>query len=314
MTNPAPIVIVAGPTASGKSALAVDLAEIFSGSVINADSMQVYAELRVVTARPDAAAEARVPHRLFGVLPAMEPCSAGCWLEMATVAIAEARADGRLPIVVGGTGMYLKVLMEGLAPVPKIPEPIRAEARARHAELGGDALRDALAELDPAAAKRLPAADGQRLIRAYEVVRATGRPLAEWQNERPPGPSVPGRFITIALEPTRDTLYQAAECRFDAIMAAGALDEVGALAALHLDPELPIVKALGVPELSRHLSGELTLEEATAKAKQATRNFAKRQLTWLRQQMAPDYRIESLYSADARGPALDFLLKALTVG
>ena len=149
MTNPAPIVIVAGPTASGKSALAVDLAEIISGSVINADSMQVYAELRVVTARPDAMAEARVPHRLFGVLPAVKPCSAGCWLEMATVAIAEARADGRLPIVVGGTGMYLKVLMEGLAPVPKIPEPIRAEARARHAELGGDALRDALAELDP---------------------------------------------------------------------------------------------------------------------------------------------------------------------
>ena len=314
MTNPAPVVIVTGPTASGKSALAVDLAEMFSGTVINADSMQVYAELRVITARPDAADEARVPHRLFGVLPAVKACSAGCWLEMAVVAIAKAQTAGRLPIVVGGSGMYIKVLMDGLAPVPKIPDPIRAEARARHAELGGHAFRDALAELDHEAAQRLPGTDGQRLSRAYEVVRATGRPLAEWQNEKPLGQSVPGRFITIALEPNKDTLYKAAECRFDEIMAAGALDEVGVLAALHLDPELPIVKALGVPELTRHLSGELTLEEATAKAKQATRNFAKRQLTWLRQQMTPDYRIESLYSADVRDQALDFLRKALTIG
>src|SRR5512144_3283938 len=180
-----PVLIVGGPTGSGKSALALDAAEAFAGTVINADSMQVYRELRVLTARPSPSDEARVPHRLFGVLPAAERCSAGNWLGLAQAEIVTARNAGRLPIVVGGTGLYLKALSQGLAEVPPVPAAIRAEAEALYAEIGGEAFRRELARVDPQGASRLPPTDRQRFVRAYEVARATGRPLSDWQRRRP---------------------------------------------------------------------------------------------------------------------------------
>ncbi len=305
VSEPSPIVIVAGPTASGKSALALDIAEAFAGSLINADSMQVYAELRVLTARPGTADLARAPHHLFGVLPAAEAGSAGRWLEMALGTIAEVRQAGRLPIIVGGTGLYLKALTEGLAPVPEIPDDVNAEARRLHQELGGEAFRERLAEIDPESAARLPAGDSQRLVRAYAVARATGRPLADWQADD--GQTPPGPFVTVALEPPRDDLYRAIDARFEAMLAAGALDEVRGLAALGLAPELPAMKALGVPELIRHLGGECSLEEAADRARQATRNFAKRQTTWLRHQLAADHVVESLYTAELKDRVLGIL-------
>ena len=298
MSRKNPVVIVAGPTASGKSALALDLAREFTGTVVNADSMQVYRELRVLTARPGAEEEAQAPHRLFGVLPASEACSAGRWLKMAVAEIEQAHATARLPIVVGGTGLYLKVLTEGLADIPDIPGGVNEEVRDLYDRLGEDAFRDELAKLDAEAAERLSPGDGQRLIRALAVVRATGRTLADWQADQPEGAAMDARFATIAVIPERDTLYAATEARFDAMVAGGALDEVRALMALALDPALPAMKALGVGELGRHLAGEISLEEASGAAKQATRNFAKRQLTWLRNQMTADLVIEATY-----GPA-----------
>ena len=298
MSRKNPVVIVAGPTASGKSALALDLAREFTGTVVNADSMQVYRELRVLTARPGAEKEAQAPHRLFGVLPASEACSAGRWLKMAVAEIEKAHATARLPIVVGGTGLYLKVLTEGLAAIPDIPGGVNEEVRDLYDRLGGEAFRDQLAKRDAEAAERLSAGDGQRLTRAMAVVRATGRTLSDWQRDQGPGPALNARFAVIRLMPGRDALYAATDARFDAMLADGALEEVRALTALGLDPELPAMKALGVGELGRHLAGGISLEEASEAAKRATRNFAKRQLTWLRNQMTADLVIE-----DAYGPA-----------
>lgn len=281
-----PIVVVAGPTGSGKSALALELARAFRGAIVNADSQQVYRELRVLTARPSAAAEASVPHRLFGVLSAGVRCSAGGWLALALGAIAEIRGLGRLPIVAGGTGLYLKALIEGIADIPAPSPEVVAEARAARARLGGEAFRAELARLDAEGAARIPAADTQRLVRAYAVVRATGVPLSEWQRRQARrGRIPPGRFLVLALNPPRGPLGQRLEARFDSMMELGALAEAQALLRLELDPTLPALKAVGVRELLAHLRGETTLAEAVAEAKRATRQFAKRQETWLRHQI-----------------------------
>ncbi|MEE8274187.1 MAG: tRNA (adenosine(37)-N6)-dimethylallyltransferase MiaA [Alphaproteobacteria bacterium] len=292
------VVIVGGPTASGKSALALDLAEALDGVVINADSMQVYRELRILTARPGPAAEARAPHRLYGVLPAAEACSAARWRDMALAEIAAARDAGRLPVLVGGTGLYFRALDKGLAPVPAIRPAVRAAARARHAELGGEAFHAALAGRDPEMAARLAPGDSQRLIRAWEVVEATGVSLAEWQRRQAPGDGASPSPVSLVLAPPRGELYTACDARFAAMVEAGALDEVAALDALGLAPELPAMKALGVRELRRHLAGELALDAAVAAAQQATRNYAKRQLTWFRNQMPEARLVESQYSQD----------------
>jgi len=304
VTDSPPVVIIAGPTASGKTALALDVARAFAGTVINADSMQVYRELAVLTARPRPADAAAVPHRLFGVLAASEACSAGRWLKMAAAEIEAARRAGRLPVVVGGTGLYLKALIEGLAEVPEIPAAVDAAVRRRFDDIGGEAFRAELAALDPEAAAKLPVGDSQRLKRAMAVVTATGRPLADWQRRQGSAPWVAARFGVVALMPPRATLYAACDARFAAMMASGALDEARALAALGLDRGLPAMKALGVPELSRHLAGELPLDAAVAAAQQATRNFAKRQLTWLRNQLAADHVIEAIYGPKHRADAL----------
>jgi tRNA dimethylallyltransferase len=273
------VVVIGGPTASGKSALALALAETLGGAVINADSMQVYRELAVLTARPGPAETARAPHRLFGVLPGATACSAGRWRELALPVIAEEAAAGRRPIVVGGTGLYLEALMLGLAAVPEIPAEVRAEAAARRDRIGPEAFRAETAGLDPAAA-RLPAGDTQRLVRAWEVARATGRPLSAWQAAPGAGPPAGLAFDVITLLPPRPALAVRIEARAAAMVAAGALEEVERLLALGLAPRLPIMGAVGVRELAAHLEGRATLPEALAALQAATRRYAKRQTTW----------------------------------
>ena len=278
-------ILIAGPTASGKSALALRLAEAVGGAVINADSMQVYRELRILTARPTPADEARAPHMLYGVLPAAEACSVGRWLELARDALAATRASGQVPIIVGGTGLYLRALTEGLAPVPHIAADIRAAARRLHDELGGPAFHARLADRDPVMAARLRPSDPQRLIRAYEVIEATGVSLADWQG-RPPAPPVLNRpWQGVLLEPPRSLIYDRCNRRLAAMLAEGALDEVRALAGLALDPALPAMRAVGVAPLLGHIRGEIPLAAALAAAQTATRRYAKRQYTWFRHKM-----------------------------
>jgi len=277
-----PVLVVAGPTASGKSGLALAIAEAMTGVVINADSMQVYRELGVLTARPGAAALARAPHRLYGILPAREPCSAGRWRKLALGAIEEAHATGRLPIVTGGSGLYIQALVEGIVALPEVPQEIRARARALFEKLGAEGFHAALAARDPLMGGRLRPRDRQRLIRAWEVLETTGESLAAWQEEHSGGPPAHLDFAGILLEPPRGGLYAAIERRLDAMIATGAVAEAASLLALGLDPQLPAMKAVGVPELALYLRGELSLEEAVRRAKQATRRLAKRQLTWFR--------------------------------
>lgn len=289
---PPAVLIVAGPTASGKSGLALALAETFGGTIINADSMQVYADLEILTARPEAADLARAPHRLYGVLPGTERCSAGRWRDMAVREIEAARRAGRLPIVAGGTGLYLRALMQGIAPVPDVPAAVRQEATERLAALGGAAFLAELAERDPESAARLHPQDRQRLIRAWEVVTATGRPLSDWQLAQPGG-SPPYRFHGVILTPPRDLLYAHCDERFLRMLDRGALEEVRGLLSKGLDPSLPVMKTLGLRELGRHLSGELSLEDAVAQAQVVTRRYAKRQMTWLRNQLIGNFLSEN---------------------
>ncbi|BBK42448.1 tRNA dimethylallyltransferase [Allostella vacuolata] len=279
--------VVAGPTASGKSALALALAERLDGTIINADSQQLYAELRILTARPTAADEARVPHRLYGTLPAGEAASAERWRQMAVAEIAATKAAGRRAILVGGTGLYLRALVRGLAAVPDIPEAVRAEGRALLQAMGGEAFHRLLATLDAEAAERLAPGDSQRIVRAWEVVTATGRTLGDWQRASAPPPDAP-RVAALLVMPARLALQPAIAGRFRAMVEAGAVDEVRALLAQGLPPDLPAMKAVGVPELRRHIEGGSTLDEAVAAGIRATEQYAKRQLTWFRHQAPRD--------------------------
>ncbi len=287
-------IVVAGPTASGKSALAVALAVALDGVVINADSMQVYRELRVLTARPTPADEDAAPHRLYGVLPVTERCSAGRWRVLALAEIAAAQAARRRPILVGGTGLYLRALLDGIAPIPEIPAAVRQEVRALHDRLGGEGFHAALAARDPHLAARLAPGDTQRVLRAYEVIEATGTPLSTHQSMPPTEPGI--EAITVVMSPPRATLFSAVDRRCVAMFEAGALDEVDALMRLDLDPTLPAAKAVGVPVLTRHLTGELSRAEALRLFQQSTRQYAKRQGTWFRHQLAAAMRIDAQFS------------------
>ena len=279
-------VLIAGPTASGKSALALALAERFGGTIINADSMQIYRDLRVITARPTAQEEARVAHRLYGHVDAAESYSAGRWLADAQAALQEARRASQLPILVGGTGLYFKLMTEGLAVIPPIPPEVRSALRARLAAEGAPALHAELARRDPASGSRLHPGDGSRIVRALEVLEATGRPLGDWQNANGPPLLEPDRVTKMFLAPDRAVLRSRIDTRFDAMLIAGALDEARALAARGLDPLLSAMKAHGVPWLIRHLRGEISLDEAAVQAKADTRRYAKRQFTWFRNQLS----------------------------
>lgn len=279
-------ILIAGPTASGKSALALTLAENRGGVVVNADSMQVYKDLRVITARPSARDEARAPHRLYGHVDATENYSVGRWLGEAEAALAAAQAAGHIPIFVGGTGLYFKALTRGLAAIPPIPAALRAYIRARIDTLGAPALHRELATRDPETAARLFPGDRVRIARALEVLEATGRSITSWHAAGLPPPIEPKRALKLFLAPPRDELYRRIDARFEAMIEAGALDEVQRLAARRLDPLLPAMKAHGVPWLMRHLSGELPLAAAAEAAKKDTRHYAKRQLTWFRHQLS----------------------------
>lgn len=277
--------LIAGPTASGKSALALRLAAETGAEIVNADSMQLYADLRLLTARPSAEEEAQAPHHLFGVADAADGWSVGRWLRAAGEALAGIAARGRPAIVVGGTGLYFSALTKGLADIPAIPAEIRREAGAEFDRLGEDAFRARLAAHDPAAAQRIAPGDRQRLIRAWSVHAATGTALTDWRGTGEPLLSS-GQWRAVALEPARPALYARCDARLKAMVAAGALAEVGALAARGLDPELPALKSVGYRELAAHLRGEATLAEALAAAQMQTRRYAKRQTTWMRGQMA----------------------------
>jgi len=277
------IVVVAGPTASSKSALAAALAQRHGGVVINADSMQVYRDLRIVTARPTVAEEAAVPHRLYGVLGSVDSCSAGIWRRMAVAEIERACAAGQLPVVVGGTGLYLRALLEGIAEIPGVPATIRAEVRARADLVGPAAFHAELAARDPVMAGRLDPSDRQRTIRAAEVLAATGRSLAEWQAV--PAEPFAGTAAVVLMDPPAAFLAKRIDRRFEAMMEQGALEEVRAFLATDPPPEAPLRRAVGVPDLAAHLAGQITLEVAVESGKAASRQYAKRQRTWFRHQL-----------------------------
>jgi len=282
------IILIAGPTASGKSALALQLAERLRGVVVNADSMQVYRDLRIITARPTPKEEARVPHRLYGRIDAAENYSVGRWRADAAATLETTKRYGRTAIVVGGTGLYFSALTRGLAAVPPVPAEIRAQVRARLAREGINALHAELMRRDPAAAARLMPGDRARISRALEVVLATGRSLLAWHEEGNTANLDAARAAKIFLMPDRDELMHRIDARFDAMLAAGALEEVRALAERNLAPDLPAMKAHGVPWLIRHLRGEIGIEEAAEGGKRDTRQYTKRQATWFRNQL-PDF-------------------------
>jgi tRNA dimethylallyltransferase len=288
-----PLLLIAGPTASGKSALAVRAAQAWDGEVVNADAIQLYRDLRVLSARPSPEEEATVPHHLFGVADAADGWSVGRWLRAALQVIDGIRSRDRLPVVVGGTGLYFRALTHGLAETPAIPDAVRAAVAEQFDRLGEPAFRAALARLDPAAAARILSGDRQRLQRAMEVAEATGRPLSAWQADTAPA-AAPGAWRGVVLEPPRDALYARCDQRLEAMVREGALEEAATLMARGLDPALPAMKAVGLRELIAHLGGTLPLHEAVVLAQRETRRYAKRQTTWFRGQAADWARIPGL--------------------
>jgi tRNA dimethylallyltransferase len=275
-------ILIAGPTASGKSALALALAERLGGEIVNADSMQVYRELRVLTARPSAEDEARAPHHLYGVLAGDEHCSAGKWSRMALDTLRGIEARGRTPIIVGGTGLYFRALTEGLSPIPAVPAEVREAVRAE-VEAAEDPHR-LLAEADPALAQVIRPSDRQRIARGIEVARGTAKPLSQWHKE-PPAPLIAGNLAKIVLAPARDWLRARCDARFEAMVGEGAVEEARALGALGLDPALPLMKALGLRPLLAYVAEKIELSEAVTQGQAETRAYAKRQETWFRTQM-----------------------------
>jgi tRNA dimethylallyltransferase len=288
-----PALLIAGPTASGKSALAMELGERLRGTIINADAMQVYQELRIITARPSAQDEARVPHALYGVRSAAEPGSVAWWRAAALAEMERAHGAGRLPIVTGGTGLYFAALTQGLAAIPDAGAGAREEARRLLKEIGPAAMHVRLAEVDPATAARIRPTDSQRIARAWEVWRGTGRTLSYWltTGAQPP----PWRFAAVLLDPPRAELRAAIAVRLQAMLREGAIEEVRALVAAGLDPTLPAMRAHGVPELAGHLGGERTLAETIRRIELVTGQYTKRQATWFhRHQLAEPRHLHTI--------------------
>lgn len=282
-----PVTLLGGPTASGKSRRALETAERTGAVIINADSQQLYADLRVLSARPTAAEEARAEHRLYGVADAADAWSVGRWSRAVAPLLAELAAEGRPALLVGGTGLYFTALTKGLADIPDVPVAAREAAGQAFDADGEAAFRARLAAIDPRAATVIEAGDRQRLVRAAAVAAHTGRVLSDWQADTRPL-LAPGSWTGMVIEPEREALYAACDARVAFMVEAGALEEVRALTARGLDPALPAMKAVGVREFAAHLAGETTLEAAVEATRQATRNYAKRQLTWFRNQ-TPDW-------------------------
>ena len=277
------VTLIAGPTASGKSRLAMETAHATGAVVINADSQQLYADLRVLSARPSVEDEAEIPHRLYGVADAADAWSVGRWSRAVMDLLAELTAEKRPALLVGGTGLYFNALTKGLAEIPPVSVEMRDAVQAEYDTGGEAAFRRHLAEVDRAAEAAVFPGDRQRLVRALSVHRASGRALSDWRADTQPL-LAPGSYDALVVEPPRERLYASCDARVDIMMAHGALDEVRALVARDLDPDLPAMKAVGVRELAAHLAGELPLPDAVAAVKQSTRNYAKRQLTWFRNQ------------------------------
>jgi tRNA dimethylallyltransferase len=284
-----PSILIAGPTASGKSALAIRVARAVGGVVLNADSMQVYRDLRIITARPSSEEEASVEHRLFGHVDAAVNYSVGLWLVDAAAAIHDVQASGRTPVLVGGTGMYFKALTQGLSDIPRVPEAVRARVRAETDGMTPHEIHARLAACDALTASRLRPTDPQRNLRALEVFEATGKPLASFQGARQAPLLTPGSWRGVFLAPDRNELYRRIDARFDMMMQAGAVEEVENLAARGLDPALPAMRAHGVPGLIGWLRGAVSREAAVERGKADTRHYAKRQFTFARHQL-PDFR------------------------
>lgn len=291
MSSPAaPVALIAGPTASGKSAIALELARTLAeggrqGVIVNADSAQVYADLRILSARPAEEEMHGIEHRLFGAWDGSEACSAAAWAARAKAEIADIHEGGGVPILVGGTGLYLKVLFEGIAPIPEIDPDIRATVRA----LDEDSAYKLLALEDPLRAAELDPGDRQRIARALEVKRSTGVTLADWQLAKAGGIGEKVTIHPMLLLPDRTWLYERCDLRFEAMLEEGAIAEVEALLARGLDPDLPVMRAIGVPEIAAFLGGEIDAETMIATAQQATRNYAKRQFSWFRRQPPADW-------------------------
>jgi tRNA dimethylallyltransferase len=299
-----PLALIAGPTASGKSALALEYAQQIGGVIVNADSAQIYSAISVLSAAPTAEELRRVEHRLYGVLDGRVPCSAADWAEMAKREIADIRATGRTPILVGGTGLYLRTLLDGIAPVPQIDPDVRRRVR----ETPVDENRAKLAALDPEAAEQLKPRDKARISRALEVILSTGRTLAEWQRQREGGIADHVQLRSLILLPPRDWLYARCDQRFVRMFDGGAVEEVERLLAGDLNPNLPILRAIGVPGIAAYLRGELSREQAIAAGQQATRRYAKRQYTWFAHQPPADWpRFREALDATTMAHALELL-------
>jgi tRNA dimethylallyltransferase len=310
-------IVVAGPTASGKSAAALAIAREFNGVVINADSMQIYKDLPLLTARPTAAEMGAIPHHLYGVLELGETCSAARWRDMAIAEIEAARQAGRLPVLCGGSGLYIKALLEGLSPIPEIPSEVRLAVRQGFEARGQAAMRAELMEKDPVMAARLEPADQQRTLRALEVLAATGRSLAQWQAAPKSGPPPGIRFATILISPPRDVLYAACNARLIEMVAEGAAEEVAAVFARIAEAEEKgsgsalretlLLKALGVPQFQAYNEGELDLGAAIEKAQIATRRYAKRQMTWIRGNYISQIDVNEKYSKKWNAEIFSFI-------
>ncbi len=279
------LALIAGPTASGKTALALHLAKARDIVIVNADSAQVYADLPVLSAQPTRAEQASVPHRMFGYLDGNTPCSAARWAADATREIAEVHRSGAVPVLVGGTGLYLRTLLEGIAPIPEVDPALRANIRA----LPVENAYAALLEQDPAIAAGLAPSDGSRIARALEVIQSTGRSIADWRKRKVGGLESRVDLQPLVLLPPRDWLYARCDTRFDAMMGAGAVEEVAALLSRGLPGDAPVMRAIGVPEISKMLSGAIDRTEATNLGKIATRQYAKRQFTWFRNQAPAEW-------------------------
>lgn len=309
MANPLskPVALIAGPTASGKTALALALAQRVDCVIINADSAQVYADLPILSAAPLAEELATAPHRLFGYRDGAQSCSAADWAVDARAEVEAAWAAGRLPVLVGGTGLYLNTLLFGIAPIPAIPDTIRAEVRAMPVA----EAHTALSTLDPLMATRLNPTDTTRVARALEVVSATGRSIAAWRKERVGGIADAITLSPLLLLPPREWLYARCDARFAAMVEAGALEEVRALLARNLHPDTPVMRAIGVPELAAHIRGEMSLADAIALASQSTRRYAKRQFTWFRGQSPAEWPRHEMPLNDNLDRIIEIILRKL---